>query len=492
MSKNEDNLSQAKASIEETNLELQRSTNPTDADDGQIADSEHTLPETNTTAVSSLSLRQRVWNLAWPVISENFMETLLGVIDTILVASLGAAAIAGVGSALQVLFFVIAALSALAVGSAVLVAQAVGGKKLDQASTLGRQSIIWSILFSIPLALVGVIFSQPIIALFGLEPEVAQIGVDYLQVTMGTAVVMTTLIIGGGVLRGAGDSRTPMLVRLIANIVNVFLTYGLIFGTFGMPALGAVGSAWGSFLARSLALFLLLIVLWRGRMGVRIGGGGSWIPDIPVARRVLKIGVPAAMEQVLISAAFFAFTVVVAELGTVTLAAQRIAMIAMSLSFLPGIGFGIAATTLVGQSIGAKNYGEAAEAGKISTTWASMWMTGMGATLFIFAPQVMWVFTAEAEVIITGAIGLRMVSIVQPFWAILMVQSGAIRGTGETRLPMRVNATGVWLAVIIGFLLLRFVGDSYFLVWVGFLIVSPLMALILWMLFRRAIAKLAV
>ena len=154
-------------------------------------------------------MRRRVLGLAGPVIGENFLETLLGIVDTWLVAGLGAVAMAGVGSALQVMFFLIAALSALAVGSAVLVAQAVGAGDLLRASRLGRQSLIWSVMFSIPLALGGWLLSGPIIGMFGLEPEVAAIGTQYLQVTMGTVVVLVALFIGGGVLRGAGDSRTP-------------------------------------------------------------------------------------------------------------------------------------------------------------------------------------------------------------------------------------------------------------------------------------------
>src|SRR5262245_40255153 len=262
------------------------------------------------------ALRRRVWGLAAPVIGENFLETLLGIVDTLRVAGLGAVAIAGVGGALQVMFFLISALSALAIGSAVLVAQAVGAGDTARAGRLGRQSLIWSVLFSIPLSLGGFLLSGPIIGLFGLEPQVVEIGVQYVQVTMGTVVVLVALFIGSGVLRGAGDARTPLRVTALANLLNVGLAYGLIYGHFGLPALGAVGSAWATFLARALALVLLLAALWRGRGGVTIGGGGSWRPDFRVARQVLGIGIPAALEQVLATAAFLALALVVARLGT--------------------------------------------------------------------------------------------------------------------------------------------------------------------------------
>src|SRR5215212_1018773 len=263
----------------------------------------HTEPQVDALAASSeaRALRRRVWGLAAPVIGENFLETLLGIVDTLLVAGLGAVAIAGVGRALQIMFFLISALSALAIGTSVLVAQAVGGGDTAHASRLGRQSLIWSVLFSIPLSVGGYLLSEPIIGSFGLEREVAAIGVQYLQVTMGTVVVLVALFIGSGVLRGAGDSRTPLRVTALANLVNVVLAYGLIFGHFGLPALGPVGSAWATFLARALALVLLLGALWRGRAGVTISGRSGWRPDFGIARQVLGIGIPAALEQVLVT-----------------------------------------------------------------------------------------------------------------------------------------------------------------------------------------------
>src|SRR5919204_2428494 len=146
------------------------------------ASSESEMPAHSPAVIGERELRKRVLGLAWPVIGENFLETLLGIVDTMLVAGLGAVAIAGVGSALQVMFFLISALSALAIGSAVLVAQAVGAGNVARAGRLGRQSLLWSVLFSIPLTAIGFLLSGPIINIFGLEPAVAQIGVQYLQV----------------------------------------------------------------------------------------------------------------------------------------------------------------------------------------------------------------------------------------------------------------------------------------------------------------------
>ena len=433
------------------------------------------------------SARRRVFDLAWPVIGENFLETMLGIVDTLMVAQLGTVAIAGVGTSLQVMFFIIAALSALSVGSNVLVAQAFGARKLADASRLARQTILWSVLLSVPLALLGFFFAAPVIGIFGVEPDVAQIGVEYLQVTMATVVVIIVLFIGGGALRGVGDSQTPMRVTALANIVNIFLTYALIFGVAGLPGMGAVGSAWGSFLSRLLAMALLLRVMWRGKQGVSIAGPGSWLPDVQVAASVLRIGVPAALEQLLTSAAFTIMTMIVASLGTTALAAHRIAFNALSLSFLPGFGFGIAATALVGQSVGAQEPEEGAAATSIASWWAVLWMAIMGAISFVFATPIMRLFSQDAEVVRLGVAAIRAVALAQPFWAMIFVQSGALRGLGNTTFPLRTNTTGIWLTMGLAWLAVTYFNGGISHVWSAFLISSPLMAAFLWWRLRREV-----
>lgn len=414
---------------------------------------------------------------------------MLDIVNTALVAGLGAVALAGVGSGLQIMFFVLAALAALSVGSSILVAQAVGAQDLERSGRLARQSLIWSGLLSVPLAIAGFTLAPVIISVFGLAPDVERIGTDYLRVAMGTVVVLVALIIGGGALRGAGDSRTPMQVTAIANVVNVALAYGLIHGYAGLPALGAVGSAWASFAARLLALILLIRALWKGRNGVSIAGAG-WKPNWSVARQVLRLGVPASIEQLLMATAFLSLTIMVARLGTDTFAAQRISMSALSFSFLPGIGFGIAATALVGQSIGARHPRAGAAMARIATTWAVIWMSSIGVLVLLFAEPIMRIFTPEPDVIRIGAAGLRVVALTQPFWAVGMVQAGALRGTGDTRFPLIIGTAGMWTAVLLVWLALKFVGGGLATVWSAFLITSPVTSALMWRRFHSRIAEL--
>ncbi len=211
--------------------------------------------------VDRRTIERRVFGLAWPVIGENLLETLLHIVDTVLVAGLGVAAIAGVGTALQVMLFVLAALGALSIGSSVLVAQAVGARDFGRASELALQSVLWSALFSIPLAVAGVLLSEPVIGLFALEPDVARVAVSYMQVSMGTVVVLAqpfwaVLFVQSGAIRGTGDTRYPLLV----NGTGIWLGVGiaaLLLATVG----GGLISVWAAFV---ITAPLSAALQWRG------------------------------------------------------------------------------------------------------------------------------------------------------------------------------------------------------------------------------------
>ncbi|MGN6813330.1 MAG: MATE family efflux transporter, partial [Thermomicrobiales bacterium] len=307
-----------------------------------------------TDEVVAPGIARRVIGLAWPVIAQNLLETAVGVVDTLLVARLGAVAIAGVGTALQVMFFLLAILSAVTIGASIMVAHAVGAGDWPGARRLAKQSLVWGLLAALPLALGGALGAHWLIGAFGVAPDVAAVGTGYLRITMIVLPALLLVFVAGAVLRGAGDTRTPMLIGLLSNVINAVLAWGLIYGHLGLPALGADGSAWAAAAGRITGAVVLIAVLVRGRDGLALRGWADWRPHFAAVRRVLTLGVPAAIEQTMTSAAFTALTLIVATLGTRELATQRITFNALSVAFLPGFGFAIAAGTLVGQSLGAR------------------------------------------------------------------------------------------------------------------------------------------
>ncbi len=429
--------------------------------------------------------QRRVLGLAVPIIGENLLQTTVGAVDTFMVARLGSVAVAGVGTSIELVFFLIAVLTAVEIGATVLVSQAIGAGDRARANHLARQAVLWGVMLAVPVSLFGAIAAHRMIGLFGTEPEVAAAATTYFRITAATSVTLLLSFVCGAVLRGAGDSRTPLTAAILANVVNVLAAYGLIFGHFGLPALGIAGSAWGAAIGRGTGATLLLVLLTRGRRAVSLRGREGWLPHLDIARQLLRLGVPAAIEQMLMAGGFMTMTAVVALIGTAALAAQQIGFTALSIAFLPGFGFAIASTALVGQSIGAGEPRAARVATQIALRWAIGWMAIGGLLYFIFARPVMGIFTSDPAVVDAGVRALRALSVGLPFWAIWSVCGGALRGSGDTRTPMVMSALAVWLAVALAYVAVRWLDAGLGTLWLTFLVTAPLGALGNWLMLRR-------
>jgi multidrug resistance protein, MATE family len=432
--------------------------------------------------------QRRVLTLATPIIGENLLQTMVGAVDTFMVARLGAAAVAGVGIGFELVFFIISILSAIDIGATVLVSQAIGAGQQERANRLARQAIVWGLLLAVPVSVVMFAAAPAVIGLFGAASDVTAAATIYLQVTAATSVALFLSFVCGAVLRGAGDSRTPLQAAILANIVNVIVAYVLIFGHFGLPALGVAGSALGAAAGRSLGAAYMLVMMARGRKAISLGGTWGWRPGLTTARQLFTLGVPAAMEQVLTSGAFMVLIGVVALIGTHALAAQQITFTALSLAFLPAFGFSIAATALVGQSIGARVPADAREASRIALRWSLVWMGIGGVLTFLFSERVMQVFSADPAVIGAGTAALRALSVSLPFWALWFVGSGSLRGSGDTRTPLLIGASTMWLTVLIAWIAVRWFGGGLGTVWFGFVLTTAPASVLMWWVYRRRIA----
>ncbi|MFN8594300.1 MAG: MATE family efflux transporter [Thermomicrobiales bacterium] len=444
------------------------------------------VPEPDGPAPEPMTQR-RVLGLATPIIGENLLQTAVGAVDTFMVARLGAYAVAGVGTGFELVFFIISILSAIDIGATILVSQAIGAGEQHRANMLARQAIVWGVLIGIPVS-VGMYFAAPsIIGLFGTEPDVAAAATTYLEVIAATSLALFLSFVCGAVLRGAGDSRTPLVAAVVANIVNVIVAYLLIFGNAGFPALGVAGSAWGAAIGRAIGAAVMIVAMVGGRRAISLNGRWGWMPQLSTARQLLTLGIPAAMEQVLSAGAFTTLIAVVALVGTPALAAQQITFTALSVAFLPAFGFSIAATALVGQSIGARVPGDARTAWSISLRWALVWM-GTGAVLaFLLAERLMSVFSSDPEVISAGASALRALSLALPFWAIWFVSSGGLRGSGDTKTPLYIGAATMWLSVGIAWLAVTQFGGGLGTIWLAFVLTTMPASILMWRAFHRRV-----
>jgi MATE family multidrug resistance protein len=429
--------------------------------------------------------QKRVLLLALPIIGENLLQVAVGAVDTLLVGRLGADAIAGVGVAFETVFLIIAILSAVTIGATVLVSQAIGAGNSRRANELAKQAISWGVVLAIPLSVLGYLLAPRAIGIFHVEADVQANAVEYLQITSACSVAILLSYLCGAVLRGAGDSRTPLKAAMLANAVNVLLAYVLIFGHFGFPELGVGGSAWGAAAGRAVGAAFMLFMLWSGKVKLSIRGRDGWLPNLPVARSLFKLGLPAAFEQVVMQFGFISLVAIAASIGTAALAAQQIAFTAMSIAFLPTIAFATTATAFVGQSVGARRMDEGIAAAKIARKWAVMVTLAGLLFMALFSEQIVRAFSDDPDVIEIGQVAMYAIGVSLPIWGLWMSSAGAVRGSGDTRSPMIRGVIAVWSAVLIAWLGVRFLDQSVAWIWGTFIVTGLLPAIGNWRAFRQ-------
>lgn len=389
-------------------------------------------------------IRRDVLNLALPAMGEQLLSMMVGIVDTFLVGHLGAPPLAAVGLANQWVFMATMLFGAVATGSTALIARFIGAREPDQADEVLRQSILLGALIGLLATLLGFGFARQAVALLGAEQDVIGLGTSYLRVVSSIFFFSTLMFIGNASLRGAGDTRTPLFVMLVVNGVNIVVAWTAINGPFGLPQLGVTGSALGAATGRLVGGLLVIGILLRGRANIRLKLA-NLRPDWDLISRILRVGLPSGLEQLLFRTGHMVFARVLAELGTIAYAANQVAMNGWSLSFMPGFGFALAATTLVGQSLGAEDPDGAQNRGYTAYRMGAALMAAVGLTFLFFPAQIVGFFTTDPQVIAIGTMPLRMVGLIQPLLAASMVFSGGLRGAGDTRWPMIITGGSIWL-----------------------------------------------
>ncbi|HCJ09832.1 MAG TPA: MATE family efflux transporter, partial [Clostridiales bacterium] len=248
-----------------------------------------------------------------------------------MVGHLGAEAITAVGLSFHPLWLVMGFFMGLGAGTTALVARFTGAGRPRDANRAAHQSFLLGTALAVGFGLVIMPLARPIMILMGAEPEVADLGALYLRYLVPGMVLMMVFFVLSAALRGAGDTRTPMWINVVINVLNVLLCFVLIFGHLGLPALGVVGAGLAATIARSAGTFILLAIMFTGRTPVSFHrssfdpGWGFFRPDLAVMGRVLRVGVPAALERLVNSVGMLLYTRVVASLGTVAFAAHSLA-----------------------------------------------------------------------------------------------------------------------------------------------------------------------
>ena len=418
-----------------------------------------------------------MWRLAFPVILANLMQSFVNVVDVFMAGRLGPIAIAAVGMSTTIRMLVLIMFLSVAAGAMALAAQARGAGDLPRLSYVTRQTLSLSVLMSLVLTVIGYFAANPILRWLNGDgdPMAVVLGTDYLQILfLGTVFLITNLVVGR-VMQGAGDTMTPLYLIGGINILNIGFNYLFMFGPGPFPALGVAGAALGTVAARFLGCVLGILIIYSGKNVIRLLPG-TYRPDWRMFWDILSIGVPSGLQGVVRNSAQLLVIGIVTSTaaGTYGVAALAIGFQVESLAFMPGLGVNVAATSLVGQSLGAWRVKRAWENGDVAMVLGVVVMSVIAVPIIIFAPQIIRLFDSSAHptVIAAGTSYLRINTFAQPLLAIAIVTNGAMRGAGDTRpglvgtsigrlavvvplayflaLQMGFGVEGVWMALAIG------------------------------------------
>ena len=403
-----------------------------------------------------------IWSLAWPTMLEQAMQTAVQYIDTAMVGSLGTAATAAVGSTSTVNWLISSSISAMSIGFLAFIAKARGAGDDAKARRAVGQSVLAVLVFGSFFTVLALSLSSMVPVWMQVDTNIRDVASQYFFIVYVPMLPRAASIIFGTVLRASGDTKTPMKIGVIMNIINIVLNFMLIYETrvlnifgieFTMPGagLGVIGAAIASAVAFTAGGILITIVLWKhpylSPKGQKIA------PDAEILRPCLKVAFPNMLHRFGTSLGFVAFASMINSLGEVSTAAHTIANTVESAFYIPGFGMQTAAATLNGNAYGAKDKQRMHDLANMFIPIEVALMVISGASLFALAPSLMDIFSDSAEVIALGSTVLRMVAVSEPFYGFSIIIEGMMQGVGRTKEPFVYNIIGMWgIRIVVTFI----------------------------------------
>jgi putative MATE family efflux protein len=380
-----------------------------------------------------------VWSLAWPSIITNLFYATSSIVAIKVVGNLGPDAIAAAVTGQRVTFILQAVLTGVLAGSTALIARNWGARNKEEAGIFFTRTVQLVIFIAFITGLVIWQFAEPLVRFFGLKGDALILSTEYLKaispfyVGFGCGLGLITA------LRAVGDVKTPLMIGLIMNIFAIFFMLVFVNGWMGFPEYGVRGAALGNGLSFVIGA-LLLIVFWRtNQLPVRYSS--ILHLDLMRVKEIFKVGLPAALEQVIFQAGITAFLILVALYGTEAYAAYGIGVQILSFAFVIGFGFSIAGATLVGQHLGAGNPNQARRAGWGAMRLSIVSMTFFGILIAFFAEPLARYMIDNDEVVRLSVVFIWLLGSMQPLMAIEFSLGGALRGAGDTKTPLVITLT---------------------------------------------------
>ncbi|MCI8633643.1 MAG: MATE family efflux transporter [Lachnospiraceae bacterium] len=446
----------------------------------------------------SRSVSKTILLLAWPVFVEQIFSTLVSFADTAMVGSLGATATASISISNSPIFLLNGIIMALGVGITALVARAAGAGDHQLVRKLMRHAMMVILYIGLPITLLTASLSRLIPLWMGAGEDILDMATQYnLIVSFGRLFNLAAMVLNSA-FRGYGDTKTPMKLNLMMNIINVIGNYLLINPTrmvslfgyeFTMPGAGwgvngaAVATAIGMLCAGLMAFKTALS--HKNPYRISFESKQDLLPDKTLSKQIFRISFPAMLERICMSSSGIFVTSSIAMLGTVSIAANSLSLSAESLSYMPAFAFQTAITTLVGQALGAEKPHLAEKF--VHTTMRIgvivMCFTGLG--LYVFASNLIGVFTPDQEVIQMASECLRLMALIQPIQVAAWIFSGVLRGSGDTSVNFYISAATNWgIRTLFSVLAIRAFGLDLYATYIVMMVEIAARLLLLYLRYR--------
>lgn len=372
-----------------------------------------------------------IFVLAWPAFIELTLTQLTNLVDLAMIGQLGTWALSAVGFTSQPKMILLTVFIAVNTGATALVARYTGSGEKEKVNRVFNQAIILNIIGGLVLSIIGYILSEQFIIWMGArEPQVIAAATAYLRIQMVGMVFMAVSTCITACLRGIGNSKVAMMYNLAANLINLVLNYILIYGKFGAPKLEVAGASLATAIGQTVACLIAILYIIKSKNAFSFKL--SLKVDKPIAQSMLKVGLPAMGEQVIMRVGMVSFAVMVASLGDLANGTHQVCMNILGFSFMIGQAFAVSATTMVGQKLGEGKPDESSKFGVYSTALAIIVSIVVGIAFCIFPRQIMSLFSNDIEVVNLGAPIILVLGVVQPIQAIQFTLTGALRGAGDT------------------------------------------------------------
>ncbi len=384
-----------------------------------------------------------VWHIAYPAVLTMISQTLMSFTDAAMVGRLGAVELAGVGLAGTLVWGLYSFFNGLVNGVNTFVAQDYGAERYSSIGRMTWQGIYFAAISGAVLLVLSN-FSGGLFRLLGPAQDVQAVGSTYLRIRMQGGLFIILWMCFSSFLRGLGDTRTPLKITLIANVINIVGDYLLIFGKLGLPRLGTEGAAIATIAANAVGAVLFFLAFIHTKNASAYATRSSWRPHAGEMRRLAGVGLPIGLQWFLDMGSFIVFSALIGRIGTMQLAANEATIRLLSLSFLPLFGVSIAATTLMGQYIGQEEPQYAHRSGNSAIRLGLVYTSFIALIFLVFPDKLVAIINSDPDVVRIGSRIVRLVAVFQIFDGVGIISNGCLRGAGDTRWAMFIGMGYAW------------------------------------------------